>query len=360
MTIRTQLAAARSHGAHIAADLDTLWQPCAAEIDLFKQLIARADLEALADKSGEGIGEGTQRAVFEQFRHMSQTLTEQVCLREDLSKEQRDELGARVRRELLPYLLLTQTTERFYSKPRGYAGDFMTIDNVYAQRVSGTGRVGALLDACVVMHEPASKAVRNRRQLLADEIVRGVEAHEGREPYRVTVLAAGPASEVFDAFARIPDPHRLEVTLIDIDAQAIELVNARIEAHPQLRAQIRTTHANLVYLALGRRELELELPPQDFVYSMGLIDYLQGRLVVALLDYIHGLLGPAGRVMLGNFHPRTGTRALMDYVFDWKLIFRTEADMQGLYARSAFGGCSRVVYEDARVDMFVEARVAGS
>lgn len=356
MTTRIQ---PRSHGAQRAADLDRLWRPCAAEIDTFKQLVASADLEILADKSGLGLSEGTQRAVFEQFRQMSQTLTEQVCQRSDLPTGQRDELGARVRRELLPYLLLTQTTERFYSKPRGYAGDFMTIDNVYEQRVSGTGRVGALLDACVVVHEPASKAVRNRRQLLANEIVRGVERHTGEAPYRVTVLAAGPATEVFDAFARIPDPRRLEVTLVDIDAQAIELVNARIEAHPQLREQIRTTHANLVYLALGRRELELELPPQDFVYSMGLIDYLQGRLVVALLNYIHRLLGAGGRVMLGNFHPCTGTRALMDYVFDWKLIFRTEADMRGLYERSAFGGCSRVVFEDAGVDMFVEAVATG-
>ena len=62
--------------------------------------------------------------------------------------------------------------------------------------------------------------------------------------------------------------------------------------------------------------------------------------------------------MLGNFHPRTGTRALMDYVFDWKLIFRTESDMRELYAASAFGDCSRIVFEDAGVDMFAEAEAA--
>ena len=33
-----------------------------------------------------------------------------------------------IRTELLPYLLLTRTAERMYRKPRGYAGDFLTIN----------------------------------------------------------------------------------------------------------------------------------------------------------------------------------------------------------------------------------------
>ncbi len=42
-----------------------------------------------------------------------------------------DELGVRVQSDLLPYMLLTNTAERWYSKPRGYAGDFLTIHHMY-------------------------------------------------------------------------------------------------------------------------------------------------------------------------------------------------------------------------------------
>ena len=59
------------------------------------------------------------------------------------------ELGARLRQELLPFVLLTQTLERFYSKPRGNGGDFLTIDMIYIGRqalgerpVVGSGILG--------------------------------------------------------------------------------------------------------------------------------------------------------------------------------------------------------------------------
>lgn len=337
----------------LSASLEALWQPLAVYVDGFKELVRNADIEALADKNGQRVSEMTRAAIFKQFRSMSQALTDGVSNRAELQQSIRDELGARIKRELLPFMLLTSTTERFYAKPRGYAGDFLTIDSVYHERVAGSGRLGEVLDACVVVHEPASKAVRNRRHLIADEIVRSVEAMDADRPYRVTALASGPAAEIFDAFERIGDPARLQVTLIDIDPQALDLVRTRIAIYPGLDQRIRTEHANLVYLALGRQKLDLA--EQDFVYSMGLIDYLKEKFVLRVLDYIHRLLRPGGRVLLGNFHPRTGTRALMDYVFDWKLIFRTEADMRRMYQASPFSGCTRIVYEDEGVDMFAEA-----
>ena len=47
-----------------------------------------------------------------------------------------------VQREILPFVLATETAERFYSKPRGYAGDFLAIDMIYANQPRGAGRIG--------------------------------------------------------------------------------------------------------------------------------------------------------------------------------------------------------------------------
>ena len=44
---------------------------------------------------------------------------------DDLTKR---EIGRRVQEELLPYILLAKTAERCLSKPRGYAGDYWTIE----------------------------------------------------------------------------------------------------------------------------------------------------------------------------------------------------------------------------------------
>jgi hypothetical protein len=95
--------------------------------------------------------------------------------------------------------------------------------------------------------------------------------------------------------------------------------------------------------------------PQDLVYSIGLIDYFDDRMVVKMLDFIFGVLAPGGRVILGNFHPRNQTRALMDYLLEWRLIHRTEADMDRLFTASKFKSPATSTRVDATgVNLFAE------
>src|SRR6185503_2005290 len=72
--------------------------------------------------------------------------------------------------ELLPLIKLTATGSRLYVKPRGYAGDYRTIDMIYENVPAGVGPIGVLLVGCV-LSLPAAKAIRNRRRLLAADIL---------------------------------------------------------------------------------------------------------------------------------------------------------------------------------------------
>ncbi len=106
-------------------------------------------------------------------------------------------------------------------------------------------------------------------------------------------------------------------------------------------------------MAVGRQRLDL--PPQDLVYSVGLTDYFSDRFVLKLINYAHSLLRPGGRLLLGNFHPDNPTRALMEHVFGWRLIHRTEDDMHRLYAASKFGRrCTRIRFEAEGINLFAE------
>jgi N-methylhydantoinase B/oxoprolinase/acetone carboxylase alpha subunit len=40
------------------------------------------------------------------------------------------------------------------------------------------------------------------------------------------------------------------------------------------------------------------MPPQDLVYSVGLIDYFNDPFVLKLMNYAHALLRPGGRLIL--------------------------------------------------------------
>ena len=104
--------------------------------------------------------------------------------------------------------------------------------------------------------------------------------------------------------------------------------------------------------ALKNNREKIDLRDQDLIYSIGLIDYFNDDFVVKLLNYIHGALATGGKVILGNFHPRNPDKALMDHVFDWRLIHRTEADMDRLFRASAFQrDCTNVRFEEQGINL---------
>ena len=76
-------------------------------------------------------------------------------------------------------------------------------------------------------------------------------------------------------------------------------------------------------------------------------------------DWSYGRLNPGGRLVLGNFDPFNSFRAFMDHVLEWRLIHRSEPDMNRLFTASAFGReCSRVLFEEQRINLFAECERA--
>ena len=323
-----------------------VWQRISNAIQNFKGLIEMADREAL--KSDGVVPPELAQKMEAEFENFWDYINSEIGDESPENVYVKEDLGARLRREILPYLLLTKTTERCYSKPRGYAGDFLTIEYIYQNRPGGSGRLGPLVDRCF-LNMPVGRAVRNRRGLLAQEINQVIAQKEGSTA-RITSLACGPAEEIFDVFDQIDDPSRLMVTLIDMDLQALAFVSDRRDKK-KLKRQMKLINANLVYLATGRERMDVK--DQDLVYSVGLIDYFDDKFVITLLNYVYQLLRSGGKVILGNFHPRNPAKALMDYVLDWRLVHRTEEDMNRLFASSAFKGrCTDIQSEKEGINLF--------
>src|SRR5262245_45900553 len=105
----------------------------------FKRLLVDADRQAL--KNNNIVPPQLVADVENAFRTCNAKLR---SLQNDLNAGN-DELGTRIQSDLLPYLLLTNTAERWYSKPRGYAGDFLSIHQIYQNLPEGRGRIGSVL-----------------------------------------------------------------------------------------------------------------------------------------------------------------------------------------------------------------------
>ncbi|MGE4620082.1 MAG: cyclic nucleotide-binding domain-containing protein [Planctomycetota bacterium] len=312
----------------------------------FKKLFLRA--EEMERASESGLTEEFSQEFVDYVYQLEGLVNDLVGTASELDPVRCDHLGRRLMEELMPYLLLTKVGERAYSKPRGYAGDYLTIEWIYQNDPGGVGALGTLMDRAV-LGLSCAQAVRNRRGLITDQIDRAKSLRPD-QPIEITSLACGPARELFDHYQASSGESAVQSHLVDIDEQALEFVD-QWRQELGLESKIDLHQLNLVYLCLGRGTLQL--PPQDLVYSIGLIDYFGDEFVIRLLDYIHGLLRPGGRVILGNFHNSNRSRALMDHLFDWKLIHRDEDDMNRIFRASRFGrDCSEILYEDQRVNLF--------
>lgn len=302
----------------------------------FKGLFARID-KVISRNGTVTLDEISQFK--EQFRSLCDYVNTLLCPDSTLDSFTIDEVGQAIQHRVLPLILLAESADRFYSKPRGYAGDYMSILKLYENQPKGFGRMGALIDECWLA-EPAAQAVRNRRPLMKN-LIEQVLSSTPISPTQVTSMACGPAAEVFDVYDCLEDKTTFHCHLIDIDYQALAYVADQRDAR-KLGKQIHLHNSNLIYLATGRQKLDI--PPQDLVYSIGLIDYFNDKFVIALINFAFDRLSPGGSVVLGNFHPRNPTRAMMDHVLEWHLIHRTEEDMHRLFLSSKFGKAANMIY----------------
>lgn len=319
-----------------------------ARVQAFKVLISQADKAALKNHGQVPID--LLNKAKGDFCDLVLLLNTVIGTDSALPTHVKERVGAELQKEFLPYLSLAETADRFYAKPRGYAGDFQTLARMYEDKPEGSGRVGSLMDACFLA-TPAAAAVRNRRHLVSSLIGEAL-ARNGQAVTRITSLACGPAQELFDVYDSLDDPSCLRCSLIDVDLQALAFVMDKATRR-KVNRYIEAFNQNLLYLASGRQKINL--PQQDLMYSIGLIDYFADNFVVQLLNFIHDQLKPGGSVVLGNFHPGNPNKAMMDHVLEWKLIHRDEADMNRLFEQSKFQKAADVIlFEEEGINLFAQ------
>jgi extracellular factor (EF) 3-hydroxypalmitic acid methyl ester biosynthesis protein len=70
------------------------------------------------------------------------------------------------------------------------------------------------------------------------------------------------------------------------------------------------------------------LPPQDLIYSVGLIDYLADRRAQALVRRLYETLAHGGTLIIGNMNQTPLSNLWpMEFITDWSLYYRNEAEM---------------------------------
>lgn len=241
-------------------------------------------------------------------------------------------IGVYVFRLTFPYFMTSTTLARAHAKPRGYPDDFETVELILANQPKGDGNLGPLLDRWF-LQRPLCRARRGLRGELGrriEEITRGTDD----PPAAVTALSCDTARELLDVLTR-PDPPAIRAVCVEGDAGAL-IAMGRLAEKAGVREPISRLKADPVQVIEGT--LDLPLPPQRMIYSLGLAEYLDDEQFVALLDRGHENLLPGGVMVVSTFGDTNPDRLLMEHILEWRVRHRGDRELEALARRSRFAG----------------------
>ncbi|XDD51641.1 methyltransferase domain-containing protein [Leptospira sp. WS92.C1] len=327
------------------------------ELNVYKQFFDDLDRKFLKepapvqDHLHQMIIEREGQTFMEFFEAKVRELDEQT---KKFTKDENEAHGFFFRKQVWDFIIQSAFMFRTNLKPRGYAGDYEMMQMIYENEIVGKSIFSRLLHS-YPLQIPAADAVRNRRRMIADQIREAVEAHYDTD-FRAMSVACGPAEEIGEAFSDINEVGKVHFTLLDQDMEALRVamdtVN-QLELEKGFLINVRYINDS-VRSMLRIRNLPAEWGRFDFIYSMGLFDYLTPPVARAVLARLFEMLRPGGRLIVGNFHVTNPNKAFMEYWLDWVLYHRTEAEMLELAA--TLPGHSRVFFEETGCQMFLEMR----
>ena len=218
---------------------------------------------------------------------------------------------------------------RLQDWPRGYAGDFETIEYVLrARNLAEWGTVAFHLEQ-YGLASPVAQQHRNKVRRQAEVILDlcGGEGRDSKPAATILSLACGSSPDLASIQHRVrPDA---QFTLFDSDADALRYSRDRLEP---IESQCRFVEGNVLRLGQtlsGHGRF-------DLVLIGGLFDYLRGRTIVRVLKHLWSeVLTPGGKMFFTNISADNPDRLWIEYLTDWVLIARDEPSLMGLCREAA-------------------------
>lgn len=263
------------------------------------------------------------------------------------------------RRLLHPFLLSSPFMHRIFAKPLGYAGDYEMVNMILRDPFEGSSLFAKLLNVYILRQAPA-EAHRNRVAYLTEKLIHETNrVAQCGQFARILSLGCGPAKEVQNFLAQHDLCERAQFTLLDSDDETLRHVSGVLETIK--RNHRRTTSIKLVKKSVQQLLKRAGKPKQDgveydFIYCAGLFDYLTDRVCKSLLELCYDLLAPGGLLVATNVDPTNPIRNIMDYMFEWHLIYRNGQQFSSLMPEQASLDHCSLKAELTGSNIFLEVR----
>jgi extracellular factor (EF) 3-hydroxypalmitic acid methyl ester biosynthesis protein len=237
-------------------------------------------------------------------------------IRSTLPPEHEKQLKAVFKQHVLPYTMQSDFCRYCHEKPKGYAGDFMCMEKIWAGRQGLVAEqetvVGRVLTD-LTLNSANCKANEYRVHYLSQFLMKFHNA-------RVASVGSGSVIEVRELY-KTGSLQETEFHLFDSDPDTFELIGLYC---PELLPKL-SFYAGNALKTFAQTKSSFEL-----VYSSGLFDYLHLALAKRFISTLWRKVKPGGTLLIINADPHNPTRLWMEYVAEWYMEYKTSEQMLGL------------------------------
>jgi hypothetical protein len=213
------------------------------------------------------------------------------------------------------------------SKPRGYAGDYKIIEQIYNNIPLSEG-IGYCYDKYLLANE-YPVAVRNRKngmkKILSEQI------NKSTRPLDILNIACGPCREIRELFQEklIASDKKVHFSLVDHDNEALLFSEKQLVNVPSNIQFTYFQHNIFDYIKSPEKYYPL-LGAKDLVYTIGLADYLPEKILKKLILFSFALLKPQGKLVIAHKDSKNYEPIGPDWHCDWTFHLRDEAEVTEL------------------------------
>jgi extracellular factor (EF) 3-hydroxypalmitic acid methyl ester biosynthesis protein len=233
----------------------------------------------------------------------------------------------------LSHLLLQSPVNQIcYFKPNGYAGDYEMMRLTHVNQFDGPSLFAKILSKYSTTSH-LGEVCRKRTSYLENVLTDYLKKNQNKQ-LNIFSIASGPALEIQELISHHPElTGNVTFTLLDQEIKALQysmecIYDKKIKFESSIT--INFIHDNLQNYMREIAQKNIQ-PMYDIIYSFGLFDYFDKTLGRFIINSIKPLLKPGGFILIANFSLEGNkNRVLLEYGFDWYLIYRDQNEMKEL------------------------------
>ncbi|MFH1076203.1 MAG: methyltransferase domain-containing protein [Pseudomonadota bacterium] len=256
------------------------------------------------------------------FRPFSNTMDNWIkrlnAMSADFDREKHENHKHYFQKQLHNLLLQSPYIRRSVDKPFGYSGDYIVLNMIYDNDYNGDTLLGKLLTKQTTEID-ASKVVRLRKDEIKKSLAIAVQHYvNSNKKFKILSVGCGPAREIEEFIKEGREEASIDITLLDFDA------NPLYYAEERLSKQKKKPNISISFWNTSLRKMLREKQKNhfDYIYTLGLTDYLSDRTCMLVIKTLFGWLRPEGTLMVGQYTTRNSSRSYMEFAGEWYLVHR--------------------------------------